>query len=97
MRMSLNEVKLGLERRQNMSLVQAVGTRITCVSGCLWLTQHRDARDIVLAAGESFVLDRPGVAVIEAIRPSTLAIREAISSSAVPQAVAVAHVAPQTS
>lgn len=97
MRMTLNEVKLGLERRQNMSLVQAVGTRITCVSGCLWVTQYRDTRDVVLAAGESFVLDRSGVAVIQAIRPSTLVIREAISSSAMPQAFALARMAPQTS
>ena len=97
MRMTLNEVKLGLERRQNMSLVQAAGTRITCVSGCLWLTQYRDARDVVLAAGEFFVLDRSGVAVIQAIRPSTLVIREAISSSAMPQAFALARTAPQTS
>jgi hypothetical protein len=51
----------------------------------------------VLAAGESFVLDRSGVAVIQAIRPSTLVIREAISNGAVPQAFAVARVAPQTS
>lgn len=96
MKATFDAVRLGLEHRQNMSLVQALGTRLTCVSGCLWVTQYRDTRDIVLAAGESFVLDRPGVAVIQAIRPSSLVIRDAGCSGAVtPQAFAIAHVEPR--
>jgi hypothetical protein len=93
MKTALNDVKLTLERRQTMNVASAAGTRITCASGILWVTQHRDARDVLLDAGDSFVLDRPGAAVIQALRPSTLFIREAISGSTIPQAFAVARAA----
>lgn len=93
MRTALNDIKLTLERRQTMNIGHATGTRITCASGCLWVTQHRDARDVVLDAGESYVLSRPGAAIIQALRPSTLFIREPTSGGAIPQAFAVARAA----
>lgn len=42
--------------------------------GTLWLTQDRDQRDIVLNAGEWFRLDRQGSCVLEATRPSAIAL-----------------------
>ncbi|MBE0615999.1 MAG: DUF2917 domain-containing protein [Burkholderiales bacterium] len=42
--------------------------------GSLWLTQERDQRDIVLQAGEWFRLDRQGSCVLEATRPSAIAL-----------------------
>lgn len=42
--------------------------------GSLWLTQERDQRDIVIAAGQSFRLDRQGSCVLEATKPSAIAL-----------------------
>lgn len=45
----------------------ALGRRIECVTGSLWITQDRDPRDIVLAPGESFTFDQRGDALISAL------------------------------
>lgn len=44
--------------------------RVACLSGSIWITQDGDLRDIVLGAGESFDLDRPGDALISALDDS---------------------------
>jgi hypothetical protein len=36
------------------------GFTVECLDGAVWITQSSDPRDIVLKAGESFVLDKPG-------------------------------------
>ena len=53
------------------------GQRVTCVRGPVWITQERDERDTILAAGQSFVLDRPGVAVVFAFRPAIVTVAPA--------------------
>lgn len=42
------------------------GATVTVVRGRIWITQDSDRRDVVLDAGESFVIDRPGLAVVQA-------------------------------
>lgn len=42
--------------------------------GSIWLTQERDQRDILLKAGEWFRLDRQGRCVVEATKPSAIAL-----------------------
>lgn len=42
--------------------------------GSVWLTQERDQRDILLKAGEWFRLDRQGRCVVEATKPSAIAL-----------------------
>ncbi|MFZ0852700.1 MAG: DUF2917 domain-containing protein [Hyphomicrobiaceae bacterium] len=50
------------------------GWLIECLSGVLWITQHADHRDITLAAGASFRLDRPGLAIVYALQPARLRV-----------------------
>jgi len=50
------------------------GSLIHVRDGALWLTQEGDARDRYLAAGSSFRLDRDGLAIAQALRPSTVAM-----------------------
>lgn len=63
-----------LTRRQDIELVDGRGISITCISGSIWITQHRDNADIVLGPGDSFVLDRPGLAIVHALAASTVRI-----------------------
>jgi hypothetical protein len=46
----------------------AKGLQITAVSGTAWVTQSNDPRDIILTRGQSFILDRQGLALVYALR-----------------------------
>jgi hypothetical protein len=46
----------------------AKGLQITAVSGTVWVTQTSDPRDIILTRGQSFILDRQGLALVYALR-----------------------------
>jgi len=48
------------------------GRAIVVFEGLVWITQDNDLRDFVLAAGESFRIDRQGLTLVEALRHSKL-------------------------
>ena len=50
------------------------GQQVTAVSGVVWLTQARDDRDVVLSRGESFILDRKGLAVVYALKDAAIVV-----------------------
>src|SRR5215470_12344071 len=61
------------------------GFAIECLEGAVWITQSNDRRDIVLRSGESFVLDKPGLALVcAASGPATVAV--ALSLRLLPRA-----------
>lgn len=49
--------RLALAARRSLRLAGARGTRLRAVQGTLWVTIDNDPRDIVLAPGDSFVVD----------------------------------------
>lgn|GEM_PF-1362616 len=74
MRFDIDQAALQLERTQSLRVCGAMDVRVDCEDGCLWITQDNDIRDIVLERGESFTLDRPGVAILYACSRSTFAM-----------------------
>lgn len=64
--MDLNGAVVNLEKCARLHVRNGVGRRVLCLAGGLWITQENDTRDIFLQAGESFVLDRRGLAIIGA-------------------------------
>ena len=51
------------------------GLAVGCLEGAVWITQSNDPRDIVLNAGQSFMLDKPGLALVcAAAGPATVAV-----------------------
>jgi hypothetical protein len=58
----------------SLMLDDALGASIRCTRGSLWITQHGDPRDVVLAPGERFTIDRGGVAVVTPLADSALVI-----------------------
>ena len=76
MRIDLKNAELELGRRETLRVRDASGAVVTCVRGGLWITQNGDTRDIMLAPGESFRLDRAGLALVHATEPSMITIDE---------------------
>ncbi|HKX94943.1 MAG TPA: DUF2917 domain-containing protein [Methylibium sp.] len=66
-----------LPRRATLTLADRAGDRIDCLRGRLWITQDGDPRDIVLDAGASFELDRPGLAIVSALADARLRLHRA--------------------
>ena len=66
-----------LDAHASLALRDAGGRTIRCVSGSVWLTMEGDIRDVVLAAGESFVVDRDGVTILAAQQRSVVEISAA--------------------
>jgi hypothetical protein len=77
MKLDLSDGCIHLGRRRHVKLQDARGTVLGCSRGTLWITQDNDPRDIVLAAGERFVLDRDGLALVQAIDDADVCFGEA--------------------
>jgi hypothetical protein len=57
-----------------LRIEQGPDTVVRVREGAVWLTQEGDARDRHLAAGEAFRLDRPGLAIVQALQHTTLSV-----------------------
>lgn len=66
--------RVQLRRHQHLEVVDGRGAAMRCELGTLWVTQDGDPRDIVLGAGQSFVLDRDGVAIVYATDDAELSL-----------------------
>jgi hypothetical protein len=76
MNIELDNSLLSLAPDGMVALRDAPGTRVMCVSGSLWITEDRQGRDVILQAGDSFVLKRPGLTLIMALEPAALRLSE---------------------
>jgi hypothetical protein len=65
---------IALTARSVHRIEAAKGMQVTCVRGVTWITQERDQRDIILSAGQSVVLDRPGLAVVFAFKDALITV-----------------------
>lgn len=65
---------VGLSKRDVLSLAGRPGTRIESRRGSLWVTQDGDLRDVVLACGEAYLLDRDGPVLVQALEPALVMV-----------------------
>ena len=63
-----------LGRTQHLRLRNRAGWTVRALCGTAWITQDGDLRDIVLEAGDTFVLDRRGNALISALDETRVSI-----------------------
>lgn len=61
-----------IDRRHGLLLRDVRGRTVTCISGSVWLTLEGDRRDVILDPGASFVVDRNGLTLLAAQRPSAV-------------------------
>ncbi len=57
---------LSLTQGELVQLHDARGTTVRVTRGSLWLTQDRDPRDLVLAAGDAYTIERQGLTLAQA-------------------------------
>jgi hypothetical protein len=76
MNIELDNSILSLAPDGMVALRDAQRTRVTCVSGSLWITEDSQGCDVILEAGDSFVLKRPGLTLIMALEPASLRLAE---------------------
>jgi hypothetical protein len=72
---TLAEGSIALHKEQHLHMRDASGWTIKAMSGTVWITQESDSRDIVLKAGESFMLDRPGSALVAPLGEAKLCFK----------------------
>ncbi|HTT10948.1 MAG TPA: DUF2917 domain-containing protein [Burkholderiaceae bacterium] len=73
MNIQLQQGRLQLARSRHVQVIDGRGSAMHCLAGSVWVTQDGDPRDIVLAAGESFTLDRDGIAIVYATADAAIA------------------------
>jgi hypothetical protein len=66
-----------LRETQHLRMHDATGWNVKAVSGILWITQESDSRDIVLKPGDSFLLDRPGDALVSSLGDAKICFKQA--------------------
>jgi hypothetical protein len=59
-----------------LRICDGAGRRISGLRGALWITQEGDTRDVIVKAGQDFVLDRNGLTVAQALEAVSLIMRE---------------------
>jgi Protein of unknown function (DUF2917) len=65
-------VRLGAE--ELFSVTAPRGRSLVVFHGKVWITQHSDARDHILSSGETFTFDHDGLALVEALEPTSFVL-----------------------
>jgi hypothetical protein len=63
-------VRLG--REGLLGIDDGRGLQLRIAAGTIWITQQGDMRDVILREGQSFVIDRPGRTVVQALDKAEL-------------------------
>jgi hypothetical protein len=70
-----------LPRDGLISLRDGKGTRVVCLTGALWVTQEGQVEDVILEPGQCLKIAEGGLALVMALRPSSLQVRAPRASS----------------
>jgi len=62
---------IDLAARESVSLPNMRGTTLRITRGSVWITQENDTQDIVLRAGDTWVVEKNGLTILEAQESTT--------------------------
>jgi DUF2917 family protein len=74
MNLKIDGAERVLRFRDVIRLEDAAGTRLRVRRGSVWITQHGDSKDYYLPASGTITLDRPGLALVDALEPTELVL-----------------------
>ena len=63
-----------LPQRETLTLPDMRGTTLRITRGTVWITQEGDLNDIVLRAGDTWVVERNGLTILEAQDNATFCV-----------------------
>jgi hypothetical protein len=63
-----------LRKGKLLDIQDGQGLQVTVLDGIAWITQSDDPRDIVIEAGQSFVLDRSGLALVNSLLTDAIVV-----------------------
>ena len=63
-----------LKAGELLRIVGGAGFEVKCLRGNLWITQNGDLEDRIIECGESFVLDRPGLSLVNPLGDPALLV-----------------------
>ncbi len=88
MNLKLERAGLILRFRELIRIEDAAGTRLRVQRGSVWITQNRDRKDYYLPATGTITLDRPGLALVQALEPTELVVWQPVPQVSVAAQVA---------
>lgn len=65
---------IDLQKGRFLRVAGGAGSTLTARAGSVWITEQDSPRDVVLRAGQSFTLARPGLALIEAFSDASISL-----------------------
>lgn len=75
MDLSHSAPRIDIRHGQPLRVENGRGQRFVVLAGHVWVTQDRDPRDPIFGAGEVFVLDRRGLAILSALEGAAAVAR----------------------
>ena len=75
MMVDMKRLVVELEPRGIIPMKDALGTRIECHCGRIWITEERSPDDQVLDPGDAYVVSRGGITVVQALHKARVGIR----------------------
>jgi hypothetical protein len=81
MSIDINRTVIALKYRGVIPLQDAKDTKIDCLHGRIWISEWGCNDDIVLEAGQGYVITRGGVALVQALREALVKLREPAACS----------------
>ena len=63
---------IDLQRGRFLRLVDGAGSTVTAHAGLVWITEESSPRDVILREGQSMLLRRPGLALVEAFSDASV-------------------------
>ena len=65
-----------LRQSHPIRLKNAAGTRVRCLRGTIWITVASEADDVFLGAGQSYLIRRNGLSLVERIGNSSVQLEK---------------------
>lgn len=92
MKSGLTRHTLDLTNEGLLSIRDGQAARIRCNEGMLWITEEGEIKDTILAAGESYTIRHPGLALLTAFGLARVTIEGPAENVPTGRAVRQSHV-----